>query len=175
MVLLAWIQTRIWGNGGFDFPHDQTCVQIMFFELAFSNGKYFSKLATYHPPHFLWPIAIYTKELICCPVYKPDYLQSEQAPGPYERGYINRTIHSDFSSGFVWELKRLHQWNYPYYELLSSHLLHLSSGSVWGPKEYNIIKNDRLLFKKKLKRKKSHNKFVWKNYLISNSSVLLKK
>jgi len=47
------------------------------------------------------------------------------APGPYEklRGHINETIQSQFSSGFLWELKGLHQWDYPYSELLSSHWL----------------------------------------------------
>ena len=51
--LLAWIKSRICGNSGFGYPRVQTWVQIMFSGLAFSNDKYFSTLATYHPPHFL--------------------------------------------------------------------------------------------------------------------------
>ena len=47
------------------------------------------------------------------------------------------------SSEFVWKLKGSHQLDYPYSELLSSHWLYLSSGSVWGLKGF-YIKN-RLL------------------------------
>ena len=51
------------GNGGFGFPRVKTCVQSMFSGLAFSNDKYFSMLAalaTYHPPHFLSDLLLYT-------------------------------------------------------------------------------------------------------------------
>ena len=89
--LLAWIETRICENGGFGFTHVHTCVQGMFSGFAFSNDKYFSKLATYHLPHFLSDPELYTKELIRCLVYRPDYVQSE------------------LSSGSVWGLKGLHQ------------------------------------------------------------------
>ena len=42
----------------------------------------FSTLATYHPPHFLSDLQLYTKELILSPVYRPNYLQSELASDP---------------------------------------------------------------------------------------------
>ena len=66
---------------------------------------------------------------------------SDLALGLYEdwRGYINRTIYSEFSSGFIWELQGLHQWNYPYSELLRSHCLYLSTGSVRGLKELQHV------------------------------------
>jgi len=69
--LLAFY-TRIWGNSGFGFPRVQACVQSMFSGLTFSNDKYFSTLATYHPPDFLSNLLLYTKELIHCPVYRLD-------------------------------------------------------------------------------------------------------
>ena len=59
--LLAWIQTRIWGTGGFGFTPVQTCNQSMFSGLAISNDKYFSKLATYHLPVFCPTIALYKR------------------------------------------------------------------------------------------------------------------
>ena len=53
MILINHGKPELSGNGGFGFPRVQTCVQIMFFGLAFYNNKYFSTLVTYHSPHFL--------------------------------------------------------------------------------------------------------------------------
>ena len=51
-----WLEFKLGSgaiNGGFGFPRIQTCVQIMFSGVAFSNDNYFSTLATYHPPYFM--------------------------------------------------------------------------------------------------------------------------
>ena len=89
-------------NGGFGFPHIQTCVQSMFSGLAWFLGWqqiFLHMLTTSHPPCFLSDQELYTKELIRCLVYRPDYLQSE------------------LSYGSLWELKGLYRRNYPYFEL----------------------------------------------------------
>ena len=87
----------------------KSSVKSMFSGLA-SFNRYISlhdiHEATYHSSHFPSNLQLNTKELIRCLVYLPDYLQSE------------------LSSGSVWELKGLNQWNYPYYQLMSSNWLH---------------------------------------------------
>ena len=53
--------------------------------LAFSNDKFFSTSATYHPPPTYCPSYSYIKkELILCPGYKPTTCNPSLAPGLYE-------------------------------------------------------------------------------------------
>ena len=88
--LLAWIQTRIWGNSGFGFPCAQAC--FLGWDFLTTNISPHWRLII-HPT--FCPTYSYMKELICCLVYRP---------GPYKdwKGYINRTIDSEFSSKFVY-------------------------------------------------------------------------
>ena len=114
------------------------CVQLMFSRLAFLNRQISLHVIdeeTCHLSHCLSDLWLYTKEL-CRTTCNPSL-----APGPFEDWmvYINRTL-STLSLGLgLYENWRGHI--NPYSVLLYLHWLHLSSGSVWGRRDFISITN----------------------------------
>ena len=130
-------------NGSLGSPCAQIWVQSILWVGIFKGRIFLHKIdkMTCYPSHFLSDLKLYTKELICVLFIDQTTCNPSLSQGLYEdwRGYINRTINSELSSGFVWELKKLPLWNYSHSELLSSHWLHLSSGSAWWLKGLQYI------------------------------------
>ena len=97
---LAWVLDREF-NSGWNFPGVKSILRIESMISDFVWHLLTDRLWIHYTrgdfssaPLSVRPIALY-KELISCHAFRPDYLKSK------------------LSSGSVWGLKGLHQWNYP--------------------------------------------------------------
>ena len=73
-------------NGCWNFPRVESIPSVkslIYGQHSLTESEY--TIQTYHPPHFPSDLQLYTKELIRCPVYRPDYFLSDLiAPGSDE-------------------------------------------------------------------------------------------